>query len=91
MIELAPGLRHWPTYFDRAAQERLVADLRDVVAAAPLFTPRMPRTGQPFSVRMTNCGPLGWVSDAAGGYRYQRTHPDTDAPWPSIPSPALEA
>ena len=37
----------------------------------------MPRTGKPFSVRMTNCGPLGWVSDKAGGYRYQATHPVT--------------
>lgn len=45
----------------------------------------MPRTGRPFSVRMTNCGPLGWVSDAARGYRYQATHPDNGQPWPPIP------
>ena len=85
MIELAPGLRHLPGFLDRAEQEALVADLRAAVAAAPLFTPRMPRTGKAFSVRMTNCGPLGWVSDAAGGYRYQATHPETGAPWPPIP------
>lgn len=46
----------------------------------------MPRTGRPFSVRMTNCGPLGWVSDAARGYRYQATHPDNGQPWPPIPA-----
>lgn len=86
---MADGVRYVPGHFDRAAQEALVAALREVVAAAPLFTPRMPKTGQPFSVRMTNCGPLGWVSDAAG-YRYQPTHPDTGAPWPPIP-PALLA
>jgi alkylated DNA repair protein (DNA oxidative demethylase) len=91
MLELAPGLIHLPAFFDRAAQERLVADLRAIVAQAPLFTPRMPRTGKPFSVRMTNCGALGWVSDAAGGYRYQATHPETGAPWPAIPPLALEA
>jgi alkylated DNA repair protein (DNA oxidative demethylase) len=51
----------------------------------------MPRTGKPFSVRMTNCGPLGWVSDAQGGYRYQATHPETGNPWPSIPPLALRA
>ena len=45
----------------------------------------MPRTGKPFSVRMTNCGPLGWVSDATGGYRYQATHPVTGEPWPPMP------
>lgn len=91
MIELAPGLRHFPEFLDRAGQEQLVEDLRAVVAAAPLFTPRMPRTGKPFSVRMTNCGPLGWVSDAAGGYRYQATHPETGAPWPAIPALAVRA
>jgi len=91
MLELAPGLIHLPAFFDRAAQERLVADLRAAVAQAPLFTPRMPRTGKPFSVRMTNCGGLGWVSDAAGGYRYQATHPETGAVWPAIPALALEA
>jgi alkylated DNA repair protein (DNA oxidative demethylase) len=61
-----------------------------VVRAAPLFTPRMPRTGRPFSVRMTNAGALGWVSDEAG-YRYQPAHPRTGAPWPPIPEAALAA
>lgn len=91
MIELAPGLSHIPEFFSRDEQEKLVADLRDIVGAAPLFTPRMPRTGKPFTVRMTNCGALGWVSDAAGGYRYQATHPDTGQPWPPIPDLALRA
>ena len=91
MLELAPGLFHLPEFFNREAQERLVADLRTIVADAPLFTPRMPRTGKAFSVRMTNCGTLGWVSDAARGYRYQPTHPETDAPWPAIPELALRA
>ena len=44
----------------------------------------MPSSGKPFSVRMTNCGPLGWVSDARG-YRYQPHHPETGAPWPPMP------
>jgi len=74
---------------DRAAQEALVADLREVVRAAPLFVPVMPRTGKPFSVRMTDCGPLGWVSDRAG-YRYQPTHPVTGEPWPAIPARLLD-
>ena len=87
---LAPGqtLRH--AYLDRPAQEALLAELRAVIAAAPLFTPRMPKTGAPFSVRMTNCGELGWVSDA-GGYRYQPVHPVTGAPWPPMPAALLRA
>lgn len=78
------GLRHLPGYFSREQQEQLLAILRDAVTTAPLFTPVMPRTGTPFSVRMTNLGPLGWVSDRTG-YRYQPTHPDTGQPWPAMP------
>jgi alkylated DNA repair protein (DNA oxidative demethylase) len=84
-IEIAEGVVHWPGWLDREAQEALVADLRGVVAQAPLFVPRMPRTGKPFSVRMTNCGPLGWVSDEKG-YRYQTLHPDLGTPWPPMPA-----
>lgn len=63
--------------------------LRAAVKEAPLFTPVMPRTGRPFSVRMTNLGPLGWVSDRAG-YRYQPAHPETGQPWPTMPQVLLE-
>jgi alkylated DNA repair protein (DNA oxidative demethylase) len=51
----------------------------------------MPRSGKPMSVRMSNCGPLGWVTDEARGYRYQATHPETGAPWPPIPEIVLRA
>ena len=83
-IELAPGLRYAPGYLDRAAQAALLDDLRGILLRAPLFQPTMPRSGQPFSVRMTNCGALGWVSDR-GGYRYTSHHPITGAVWPPIP------
>lgn len=86
---LAPGLRYFPDHFDRAAQDALVAAIRQVVAEAPLFVPRMPKTGKPMSVRMTNCGPLGWVTDKENGYRYQPTHPETGRPWPAIPDALL--
>ena len=90
MVDLAPGLGFFPAYLDRAAQEALLAELRAALAVAPAFVPRMPRTAKPFSVRMTNCGPLGWVSDVAG-YRYQPCHPETGRPWPPIPDLALAA
>jgi DNA oxidative demethylase len=61
-----------------------------VLREAPPFTPTMPRTGKPFSVRMTNCGPLGWVSDREG-YRYQPHHPETGRPWPPMPEALLAA
>lgn len=88
-VAVRPGAVHFPGLLDAAAQRALVEELRAAAAAAPFFTPRMPRSGKPFSVRMTNCGPLGWVSDVAG-YRYQPHHPETGRPWPPIPAAALE-
>jgi alkylated DNA repair protein (DNA oxidative demethylase) len=88
---LAPGVTFTPGYLNRAAQDELLAAVRAVIAAAPLYVPRMPRTGKPMSVRMTNCGPLGWVTDEARGYRYQAVHPETGAPWPPIPEMLLRA
>lgn len=87
---LLPGIRHIPGYLDAAAQRALVDDIRAVVEVAPLYTPEMPRTGKPMSVRMTNCGALGWVTDKAGGYRYQPTHPVSGEPWPPIPAVLLD-
>jgi alkylated DNA repair protein (DNA oxidative demethylase) len=87
---VASGFEVFPGYLDRAAEAALVAKLRALVEAAPFFVPVMPRTGKPFSVRMTNLGPLGWVSDRQGGYRYQPTHPETGRPWPPIPDMVLD-
>jgi alkylated DNA repair protein (DNA oxidative demethylase) len=89
-IAIAPGVHHFPEYLDRPAQTALLDELRRTLQAAPLFTPRMPRTGKAFSVRMTNCGPLGWVSDLRG-YRYQPTHPETGRAWPPFPPSVLAA
>ena len=45
--------------------------------------------GRPLSVRMSNFGPLGWVSDPRG-YRYQAIHPETGQGWPDIPAVLLD-
>jgi alkylated DNA repair protein (DNA oxidative demethylase) len=84
-LRCCDGLRLVPGFLDRQSQAAMLLALRAVLAAAPLYTPRMPKTGKPLSVRMTNCGPLGWVTDEAG-YRYQPVHPETGRPWPPIPS-----
>jgi len=88
-IEPAPGVAYWRGYLDRAAQERLRDTVMDALADAPLVRFRMPKTGKPMSVRMSNFGPLGWVSDEAG-YRYQPTHPETGRPWPAMPAILLD-
>lgn len=84
------GFRHLAGYLDAGRQSALLGQIGEVLAAAPLYVPTMPRTGRPFSVRMSNCGPLGWVSDQAGGYRYQAWHPPTGKPWPPMPALLLE-
>lgn len=86
---LVPGLTYYPRYLDDSAQATLAAEVAKSVAQAPWFLPRMPSSGRAFSVRMTNCGALGWVSDREGGYRYQRVHPETGGAWPPIPTSAL--
>jgi len=86
---MTSGLRYIPSYFDRAAQEALVATLEEALLQAPFYTPVMPRSGRPFTVRMSNLGKLGWVSDRAG-YRYQAQHPETGTPWPQIPDMVME-
>ena len=51
----------------------LLAAVEDVVATAPwrqVVTPG----GKPMSVRMSNCGAVGWISDRHG-YRYSAVDP----------------
>ena len=86
---MVPGLKFMPSFLDTDRQRALARSLAAAAADAPFFTPVMPRSGRPFSVRMTNLGSLGWVSDRAG-YRYQATHPETGKPWPEIPGAVLE-
>ncbi len=71
---------------DAQAQRALVADLRRVIEAAPMFSPQTSR-GKAMSVRMTSAGKYGWYSDRKG-YRYEPRHPG-GAPWPAIPDGVL--
>lgn len=82
-------MQHLSEEFSAKEQATLLAEIRRIVGRAPLFVPRMPRSGTPMSVRMTNAGPLGWVTDKEGGYRYQATHPESGRPWPDIPDSLL--
>ena len=84
------SFRHLPGFLPKESQAVLLREIRQVLVQAPLFAPTMPRTGQPFGVIMSNCGPLGWVSDAAGGYRYQPAHPVTEQAWPDMPAVLLK-
>lgn len=67
---------------DDRAQSGLIAALRPILKAAPLFSPVTAR-GKQMSVRMTSAGSHGWISDRRG-YRYETSHPN-GSPWPPIP------
>ena len=82
------GFTLYPEHLDRAAQAELAAMVQRAEAAAPRYRPVTPG-GKAMSVRMTNFGSLGWVTDAAG-YRYEPLHPLTGQPWPPIPPVLLE-
>lgn len=82
------GFRLYPDLLDSESQRALLAEVLALVEKAPFYRPVMPRTGTPFSIRMTNLGSLGWVSDR-GGYRYDAVHPETGRPWPAIPERLL--
>jgi alkylated DNA repair protein (DNA oxidative demethylase) len=66
-----------------AATAQLMPLIENVASRAPfrhLVTPG----GQTMSVAMTNCGPVGWISDRSG-YRYGSRDPLTDQDWPPMP------
>lgn len=90
VLETGDGFRLFKTYLDRPAQVDLVHDVLDLIQTSPLYTPSMPRSGKLMRVRMSNCGPLGWVTDKDQGYRYQETHPVTGEPWPDMPQSVLD-
>ena len=89
-LELKEGLIYYPGLLDQDHQNSLLSTIREVVKDAPLFVPQMPRTGKPMSVRMSNCGKLGWVTDKENGYRYQPLHPSTGNQWPKIPEALID-
>ncbi|MDC8784201.1 DNA oxidative demethylase AlkB [Roseateles koreensis] len=80
--EIAPGV-WWLRAFALPTLTSLQDGVNEVLAAAPWRQMQTPG-GQTMAVSMSNCGPLGWVSDRAG-YRYQTHDPLTGRPWPPMP------
>lgn len=84
---IAPGaalLRRFAT----ADANIVLAAMHAVLEKAPLRHLVTPG-GFRMSVAMSNCGPLGWVSDRTG-YRYASRDPDSGQPWPAMPDAFLQ-
>ena len=73
---------------DAAAEAALLEALERVIAVAPLRRMSTPN-GRRMSVAMSNCGPLGWISDRSG-YRYVPLDPESGQSWPPLPGPFLD-
>lgn len=69
--------------FALPAVDALLAGVDDVIAQAPFRHMETPG-GYTMSVALTNCGELGWTTDARG-YRYSRIDPLSGQPWPAMP------
>jgi len=63
--------------------DALLQGVDDVTAQSPFRHMDTPG-GYTMSVALTNCGQLGWTTDARG-YRYARIDPMTGQPWPDLP------
>ena len=86
-----PSLPDGVFYLQNALNGRdtaVFSALKRILEAAPPTHART-RGGGTTSAAMTNCGRVGWWSDARG-YRYQELHPVTQRPWPPIPNEFLE-
>lgn len=65
-------------------EHALVAAIATVERASP-FRHMVTPGGFTMSVALTNCGDLGWTTDASG-YRYTAMDPLTQQPWPALPA-----
>ncbi|GKT17704.1 DNA oxidative demethylase AlkB [Acidovorax sp. SUPP2522] len=70
--------------FARPVATALHAQVAAIARQAPWRHMATPG-GRRMSVATTNCGALGWVSDARG-YRYAAVDPDSGRPWPALPA-----
>lgn len=86
---MVEGFHILPEFLGRERQRALLSEVLDLTKEAPFYVPTLPRSGAAMTARMTNCGPLGWVTDA-GGYRYQAHHPVRGTPWPPMPKALLD-
>lgn len=62
----------------------LLAEIPALLRASPLRHMQTPG-GRQMRVAMSNCGPLGWVSEPRG-YRYTGQDPLSGKPWPDMPA-----
>ncbi|MBX2823410.1 MAG: DNA oxidative demethylase AlkB [Gammaproteobacteria bacterium] len=79
-VSICPGMWLLRRYADPKALKPVIEAVCGVAALRRMMTPG----GRQMSVKMSNCGRYGWVSDRSG-YRYQPEDPLTSRAWPAMP------
>ncbi len=70
--------------FALSVEDEVLCALMSVVEQSP-FRNMVTPGGFRMSVAMSNCGALGWITDRTG-YRYDLIDPETNCPWPNMPT-----
>ena len=78
-------MTHLPKFVEA---ESLKPIIESILLTSPLRQMETQR-GHVMSVKTSNCGSLGWISDRRG-YRYVDIDPITERPWPAMPGPFLK-
>ncbi|WP_223787371.1 alpha-ketoglutarate-dependent dioxygenase AlkB [Marinicella meishanensis] len=73
---------------DYADSPTLLPLIKAITEQAPFRFMHTPG-GKRLHISMTNCGDVGWISDAQG-YRYVGTDPTSNRPWPAMPQAFIE-
>ena len=82
---ICAGMTHLPKF---VKTECLKPIIESILLTSPLRQMETQR-GHVMSVKTSNCGSLGWISDRRG-YRYVDIDPITERPWPAMPGPFLK-
>lgn len=88
-LDLPSGTILLKSALARAVQAQLVMATRKVAQTAE-FSHARTKSGGVYSAEMTNCGDVGWWSDAKG-YRYTEIDPRSGVPWPKMPNSFTQA
>lgn len=84
-VEVTEGMVLLPGFAD---PRQLKPELDTIFKQAPLRHMQTSR-GYKMSVKTSNCGRLGWISDRKG-YRYSEIDPVSGLTWPALPASFLE-
>lgn len=89
-MKIIDGIDYFPNYVGNNVINSILKRIDDIQDKTPFFKPVMPNSNKEFSVKITNFGKYGWVSDKKNGYHYRQDHPISKQRWTPIPEEILD-